>query len=147
MSGRRLDPGAHDGPAFPVPYSALSLPAFGSLGLTKFPLFSPSPGVKIVVDGPDVAVRIVATCHPPATAFSAAFDPLNSGRGTITLATKMCGLLICVLPLSREGLVAVVRVWKLGVPLDSSCGTFPIECEKVYAKLTSALLTLAFINA
>ena len=95
------------------------------------PLFSPSPGVKIVVDGPDWAVRMVATCQPPATALSAVFEPFNSGKGTTTLATKICGLLIWVLPLSKLGLVAVVSVWKLGVPLDSSCGTLPMECEYV----------------
>src|SRR5215469_6447894 len=129
MSGRRLEPGAQAGPAFPVPYRALSFPASGSFGLTRLPFASLSPGVKIVVDGPDVAVMIVATCHPPATALRTAFEPFSSGKGRTTLAVKMCGRLICVLPLSRLGFVAVVRVWKLGVPFDSSCGTVPMECE------------------
>ena len=54
----------------------------------------------------------------------------NSTLGRVLVAaTDRGGRLICVLPRSRLGLPAQVSVWVPAVPLDSSSGTLPIECE------------------
>src|SRR5947209_2568233 len=116
MNGRRLDPGAHGGPALPVPYREFrpdGLQAGSSVPFwhpTSILVFSDKPEANTVVDGPDSAVKIVDTCQPPNVPCTNGFVPFSSGKGTSTLATNMCGRLICVLPLSRLGLPAQVRV-------------------------------------
>src|SRR5581483_6808536 len=110
MKGRRLDPGAHGGPALPVPYNEFRpRPEFGPP--TNNAVFSLSPGLNTVVDGPDSAVVIPPISHAPSAARRNAFCPFSSGRGTNVFATKMWGRLICVLPRSRLGLEPRVRVW------------------------------------
>src|ERR1700740_3015152 len=103
---------------------------FGSDATTKA-LFSDIALWKIVVDGPDSAVKMLLICQPPAVCLTKALLPFSSGKGTMMLPTKMCGRLICVLPRSKLGLKPLVRVCEPTEPLASSNGTLPMECDQV----------------
>src|SRR6476661_8812583 len=134
MSGRWFAPGFHPGLSAPVPYAEFK-PCWSHVASDAFPLvqpitflrFSDMPLWKIVVDGPDSAVKMLLICQPPAVSLTRALLPFSSGKGTMTLPTKIWGRLICVLPLSKLGLKPLVRVCEPTEPLASSNGTLPIE--------------------
>src|SRR5580692_6815699 len=92
-----------------------------------------APLEKTLNELPSAAVMMLLNSHPPAVFWTSLLYFAIFGRKKTSLATKMLGRLMLVLPLSRPGLYrSVVASW-LTLPDELSSSTLPIEWLHVYA--------------
>src|SRR5688572_770343 len=105
------------------------LPVAGSIDGSK--KLSPVAAMDGVSDVPLAIWTIVATSHPPKTAFTNGLEPLNEGRLTTAFATNICGRLISDDPKSRSGLFTSCKANALLVPDESLKPKSALDFEKV----------------